>query len=401
MSTPETEEREHVYSLKQADKTEDANRRLWSRIGRERGLHRWTALLLRRKWPALAALVLCFAAAAVWISTRTTEASVEIELEVRSGGPGSSPAETSEVNRVVRQLNDERVLIEVARRMRLDRTADGDNVADRTAAAAKALVGQLQIRTGEPGRVHVVYEHRNAGHAAELLNLLADVFVAKRDTLTPVGGQSRDSNETSADVLQRARRELADFLRLNPISRIEPQKLQNQQRMEELLAEIADIDEALLTVGDGEAARSLRVRREDFVKMRERHATRLEELDRMDTRLATLERRVRDAEELVAQGPGVAPSNAAPQMMEPAALSQIAVARRARAGGITGISRAAVLAIAGLLGVIASVFVAMVLDRRARPVENVADLRAAVDVPVLALVLDASGVNNEGAQSVS
>lgn len=401
MSTPETEEREHVYSLKQADKTEDANRRLWSRIGREKGLHRWTSLLLRRKWPALAALVLCFVAAAVWVSTRTTEASVEIELEVRSGGPGSSPAETSEVNRVVRQLNDERVLIEVARRMRLDRTADGDNVADRTAAAAKALVGQLQIRTGEPGRVHVVYEHRNAGHAAELLNLLADIFVAKRDTLTPVGGQSRDSNETSADVLQRARRELADFLRLNPISRIEPQKLQNQQRMEELLAEIADIDEALLTVGDGEAARSLRVRREDFVKMRERHATRLEELDRMDTRLATLERRVRDAEELVAQGPGVAAGTAAPQMMEPAALSQIAVARRARPGGITGISRAAVLAIAGLLGVIASVFVATVLDRRARPVENVADLRAAVDVPVLALVLDASGANKEGAQSVS
>jgi len=321
---------------------------------------------------------------------------VELELEVRSGGPGSSPSGTSEVNRVVRQLNDQRVLVEVARRMRLDRTTEGDNVADRTAAAAESLAVQLEVRTGEPGRVHVVYEHRNAGHAAELLNLLADIYIAKRDTLDPTGAQDLRPNETSTEVLQRARRELADFLRLNPISRIEPQKQQNQQRIDELTAEIQDIDKAISSVGDGEAARGLRVRREDFVKMRERHAARLAELDRMDARLAGLERRVRNAEELVAGGPGVAPRSSSPQIAQPADLSQVAVVSRARSGGITGLSRAVVLSVACLLGLLAGCLLAVRLDSRARPVSNVADLRAAADVPVIALAL-----NKEGNSSVS
>lgn|GEM_PF-6701087 len=396
MSAPDSQGSRHIYRLERAGPSEDSNRRLWSRVGRENGFRRWTGALWRRKWAASAVLVLALALAGAWLATSTTEAVVEIELEVRSGGPGSSPAERVEINRVVRQLDDPRVVVEVVRRMRLDRIAEGDTVADRTEAAAETLASQIQVRTGEPGRVIAAYEHRNSAHAAQFLNLLADVYIAKRDTLEPLGGQTPGAGETSTDVLQRARRELADFLRLNPVSRIEPQKRTNRDRIAELTGEIQAIDLALENVGDTEAARSLRVRREDFQKMRGRHEQRLAELDRMDLRLATLERRVRDAEELVARGPGAVVTSSALAPPETEALSQVAVARRARASGMAGVPRSAVLAAAALAGLLVGALLAWLLDRRARPPYSTTDLGEAAGLPVLALKL-----NEEESASVS
>ncbi len=378
------------FRLSRSGAAEDADARLWRRGPTRKGFRGWADILWRRRWTTLATFLAALVIGLVWIGGQDEEHKASLALQARIGGASGGPATPSDVSAVITQLGDSKLIENVARRMRLYRTAQGSTVADRTVAAARQIADSLEAKPGaEPGRIELTYRHRNGGHAADLLNVLGEVYVAERGAIAPGAGDVRNSATTPAEELRSARRAMSEFLRLNPVSRIEPQKRQNEDRIRELEGEIGKIDQALATVGAGEAGRTLRSRREDFEGMLERHRTRISALDGMGLRRRQLESRVQEAQRVVAGGPGELPTANAP--IAPTTPSQIHVEVVAKAivdGVAVGSARIWLLALALLAALLAAAATSRWVDNRGRGADNTDDLSNAAGAPVLVISED-------------
>lgn len=369
------------YRLRPAGEAEDGDRRLWGKVYRRgwvgrarRSLDRWGAAI-----PPLAACAI--AAAWLWLNPAEV-AEAKIRLAATVGGVAGAPASDSERTAVMAQVRDRALLEQVARNMRLYRSAPGATVADRTAAAARqALEGIVVAGGDDPGVIEVSYVHRNPAHAVELLNTLGEIFVAQRGALESGTAGAAAAENSPAEELGQARRALAEFLSLNPASRIEPQRRQNEARIAELEAEIVRVDEALASLGQGEAARSLAARRTEFEGMIRRHRSRLEELDRLEMRRRQLERRVEMAEAAIEDPSAAAPSTPVTLTATHVTVLEPASVEMSAADSWRGSTAIALL----ILGVLAGYGVARGGQRRRRRAANTGELAAAAGAPVLVL----------------
>ena len=372
------------YLLRRAGEADDAELRPRRRSPR-RGFGGKAAKAWSDGWIALPVFLVCAAGAAFLYASQGEIAEARLTLSATADGAAGAPASERERAALMTQLRDAELMEEVVRRLRLHRAGSGGTVAERTESAARRILDAVVAEPGaEPGLIELRYTHRNPQLAEQLLNTFAEMFAAERGALVGSGAVDVLEDADPAAELGEARRALAEFLRMNPISRIDPQREQNLARIAELETEVARANEALKTLGQGDAARALVRRRDEFQGMIQRHRTRLDELDRLELRRKQLERRVENAESAVAGGSS-APST--PVSLSPTHVAVVAPASvevsasdSLRLGGAVG------LFLAGLLGGWAA---ARWFKHRRRRATSTSELEKAASAPILVLAEEA------------